>query len=442
MINSSSQATTKPVLPIEYITPRTVVAFLTGDEAAIRLLANSKCTVKLGLAFVMSAGLAREYDHEDLLHEPWHLFIPLLASIATSVLLYAMITLLAMRRGVALDHISYRSFLGLYWMTAPLAWVYGIPVERMATEEAAVQLNLAFLGLVAFWRVVLIIRSIQVVYGAGLLDALPLVMVFADLVMLALLQVSPLPVFSLMSGVRQTDGEQLIAFVSFLAPVVGILGMPVLMIPLLVSFIRSSPWEPISSADSIGEITRSTWYLAVFGIVSWCSVLPMTQPEQQLRYQAERLLRFGRLNEATALMSRHESADFPPYWDPPPRVAYYRLDTYPHVADVLDVLIDKPNNWVRQIYLEKLSRQLGGYSFEWSDLRRMKDDERRKVLSVIERLPERLKLLERSSVRQLLDGVVSSEDRTVSEESRQCATALLELFKQREREPTDDNVKL
>jgi len=30
---------------------------------------------------------AREYDGEDLLHEPWHLLLPLVASLATSFIL-------------------------------------------------------------------------------------------------------------------------------------------------------------------------------------------------------------------------------------------------------------------------------------------------------------------------------------------------------------------
>ena len=52
----------------------------------------------IGLLFVLAAGVAREYDGEDLWHEPWHVLLPLGASLATSLVLYLLVRLVAWLR--------------------------------------------------------------------------------------------------------------------------------------------------------------------------------------------------------------------------------------------------------------------------------------------------------------------------------------------------------
>ena len=65
------------------MTISTLIRYLVGHRRAILEVAESKSAVWLGLLFVISAGFAREYDGVDLLHEPWHLALPLGASLAT-----------------------------------------------------------------------------------------------------------------------------------------------------------------------------------------------------------------------------------------------------------------------------------------------------------------------------------------------------------------------
>jgi len=55
----------------------TLLRYLIGDRKAILAIAGSRHSLWIGFLFVLSAGLAREYDGEDLLHEPWHALIPL-----------------------------------------------------------------------------------------------------------------------------------------------------------------------------------------------------------------------------------------------------------------------------------------------------------------------------------------------------------------------------
>ena len=72
---------------------RTLARYLLGDREAIRTLASTRHTLWLGLLFVLSAGFAREYDGADLLHEPWHVVLPLGASLASSLVLFFLLYL-------------------------------------------------------------------------------------------------------------------------------------------------------------------------------------------------------------------------------------------------------------------------------------------------------------------------------------------------------------
>jgi hypothetical protein len=69
----------------------TLLRFLVGDREAILAVARNRNALWLGLVFVLSAGFAREYDGEDLLREPWHLFIPLGASLLASLVLFTFV---------------------------------------------------------------------------------------------------------------------------------------------------------------------------------------------------------------------------------------------------------------------------------------------------------------------------------------------------------------
>jgi hypothetical protein len=148
------------------MTPRTLLRYLVFlDRQAIQDIAVCRQAVWLGLLFVLSAGFAREYDGEDLLHESRHLLLPLGASLVTSLLLFGLVWLVerGWRRGEQSFGQAYRSFLGLYWMTAPLAWLYAVPVERFLSPADAVRANLWLLGIVALWRVVLMVRVVSYV---------------------------------------------------------------------------------------------------------------------------------------------------------------------------------------------------------------------------------------------------------------------------------------
>ena len=405
------------------VTPMTVLRFLTGDRQAILDLARSRNTIWLGGVLVLSAGFAREYDGEDLLREPWHLFIPHTASLVTSFLLYIMVRLVAFHREAALPGFfgGFRIFLGLYWLTAPLAWVYAIPFERWLSPGDATQWNLTLLGLVALWRVVLIIRVIQVAFGAKTtMDVIMTVLLFGDAVMLSAISFVPVPILQFMGGIRLTETEVVMRDTVLLLRIVGVPGLVLFVIGYAMAFQKQPPWEP-PVIERSSRISKRMWIVAALSLLVWGAVLPSTQPEQQLRWQVEHDLESGRITEALQVMSAHEPSDFPPHWDPPPHVALHRHS--PHIADVVSAVVaENPADWVRELYLDKFQRKFATVFSRFSGATAQK---RAHYLTVLADLP-----LERwypedeweaDQFRTLLEALVSDEEPNVGPEIRKLA---------------------
>jgi hypothetical protein len=347
----------------------TLARFLVGDRGAIQSIVATRGAWALGLMFVLSAGFAREYDGEDLLHEPWHLALPLVASLATSLLLYGLIVLVAWRRsGLGWPVASgYLPFVALYWLTAPLAWLYAIPYERFLSPADAVRANLATLGLVSLWRVALMTRVVSVVFRCHILEAMMVVMLFADAVALTLLSIVPLPIFSIMGGIRLTESEQVLLQVACNVRIAAILSLPVWAIGTLSLFVfprrPGGPWTPIEEfATQRATVARSAWIFAVALLAVGIGLLPLTQRQQQLRRQVETALKRGDVKIGIEVMSAHERDDFPPHWDPPPRIGFG--ETSPTLVDVLQVIAaSEAPKWVEQIFAEKVIDQFAGHYF-------------------------------------------------------------------------------
>lgn len=368
----------------------TIVRFLFGQRQAILQVADTRNAVWLGGLFVLSAGFAREYDGEDLLHEPWHLLIPFAASIATSYLLFVLLRMIVRwheKQDRPSHFASYRSFLALYWMTAPLAWLYAIPFERFQTAAEATSSNLTLLGIVAVWRVVLMTRIVAVVFEVPHRCALFPVMLFADTVAVVVSFVMPTPVISFMGGIRLTESEQLIQSMTWLVRFFGILTWLIWMGGTATVGFGKRTWSSklgqFSSSTTVG---RSAWILAAIAIVFWIPLLPVPQREQQLRRAVENDLRDGRIREALQTMSDHSQSDFPPHWDPPPRIGYG--ENVPSLTDVLQVAQSiKIKRWVLALFELKLIQQSGwryAGAHKWA---RMDDDEFDRNFTILEKLP-------------------------------------------------------
>ena len=365
------------------VAPLTLVRFLMGQRQAIQDVAASPQALVLGSVLVLSAGFAREYDGEDLLHEPWHLLIPHGASLLTSFLLYSLVRLIGIGRTKQLPTFfnGFPVFLRLYWMTAPLAWLYAIPFERWMSPGDATLWNLRLLGIVSVWRVVLMIRIISVVYGAGpLWRVIGAVLLFGDAVMLTAIQFVPVPVLHLMGGVRMTESERLVQGTTLLLQIVGFPSLFILLIMTLIP--ASKPWTPITFSQP-SRIHGTVWLLAAMSILVWPFLLPVTQPEQQRRRMAEQLIMARDFPAAFKYMSKHDRADFPPHWSPPPHVA--QPNPFPLINDVMEVLIEEsPAEWVRAEFVEKFRNRMEGTLSQFGFV---SDEELSSTLRILDRLP-------------------------------------------------------
>ena len=380
----------------------TLFRYLIGNRQAIHTAAASPHTVWIGGLLVASAAFAREYDGEDLLREPWHLLIPHAASLATSLLLYCMIALPSafwQKRWGELAT-GYRTFLGLFWLTAPLAWLYAVPIERFVSAGSATAWNLRFLGIVSVWRVVLITRVLMVSYEVQRWKAIATVLCFGDAVMLVALRYAPAPVLMLMGGIRLTESESIIQGTQLLLMLIGMPALVLLGCVYLGTFARPGSVQRFPSRQHDLQTDRATWALVATACICWLFILPMTQREQQNRYAVESAVESLKFDTALAYLSEREPTDFPPHWTPPPHIAFPNQPC--EITDVMKVMLNRDvAPWVYGMYLSKFQRQLENGLFpygnqdltayvevleilpieQWANIETRRDDPVRYVLS-------------------------------------------------------------
>lgn len=362
--------------------------FMFGHSDAIHAVAKSQNALWVGLLFVFSAGLAREYDGEYLLREPWHLLLPLVASLSTSLVLYSLVYLAARGHSVLKLHwwAGYRTLLTFYWMTAPLAWLYAVPVERFLDPVRATQANFALLAIVSVWRVLLITRAISVWLDAGYFSVLLIVLFFADTVLLAANFAMPMPVWDIMGGIRLPQRESIILTVRLMVGVYGTMAWFVFLIAAcIVAFGSKLPWY-------LGELPkppefktgRSMWLFAILLLIVGLAILPLAQPEQARRWHAEHLLQTGQVADAVQYMASIPRRQFPPQWNPPPRTSYG--DNKPPLDEVVAEIkkADAPE-WLRDVYLEKVLESRSGMQGAIKQAESGKTEQLEAILDMLER---------------------------------------------------------
>ena len=348
------------------ITPKTILGFLLFQRASILCVASSNSARWLGLVFVLSAGLAREYDGEYLIGEPWHLVLPLAASLVGCMALALLVGWLSwsrMVRDVSLLT-KFAALLNVYWMTAPMALLYAIPFERFMGPGGATQANLTLLGVISVWRVTLMIRSVSVLFGASWVASTMPVMVFCLAIGYAALKLIPSPVFMLMGGIRLTESEDIILGTRFLLIAGGVVTAPIWLIGFLCCCSMKSPWTwQLRKFEHQNQpVSWTSWVLALLSISFLTPVLPRTQHEQWLRWRAEKLLLSGSFDELSKLTHDHSELELPPHWDPPPRIGYG--ETKPElISTTIAIHASKPADWFWKLYLDKIERKDNHFGF-------------------------------------------------------------------------------
>jgi hypothetical protein len=357
------------------MTLRTLLLYLIGDRQAILTLASDRRALWVGLLFVLSAGFAREYDVRSLVHEPYFLLLPLGVSLVASLILFcALFRPVIPSEGhtpsVPSFWFAYERFLTLFWMTAPLAWLYAIPYEQFLSPQNATIANLLTLGLVAAWRVALTVRVVSVLMGYSGRAAFFNVLGCITVVSLVAGCLVAVPLICTMSGLHQKEGEGIVVSVGWYVVWAAVGFLPICALGLILTHSERGPWQgPLAPSEPRTFPSRGVWCLAISSVAIWGLILPFTQPSLILKTEVDNDLKGGRIAEGLALMSAHQPGDFPqdwdPHWDPPPFTHVYGAP--PHILDVMEVMIEHPPAaWVRDYYLAKcrvyLRRQSWGPS--------------------------------------------------------------------------------
>src|SRR5262245_10759862 len=103
----------------------TYIAFLFGSRRAIESVLTARGVFPLAVLLTISAGLAREYDGEYLVAEPWYVFVPLVVALGMATALWLVLLATSWRFlpiGVP-GYRAYLQFLTCYLLTAPMAWL-------------------------------------------------------------------------------------------------------------------------------------------------------------------------------------------------------------------------------------------------------------------------------------------------------------------------------
>ena len=174
--------------------------FLTFRPVSSAVHTQWRAFLIFGLVCTWLAGIGRYWDNPRA-----HLWQTLgLGSVAYVFILAFLIW--ALLAPLQPSNWSYRNVLLFLTLTSPLALLYAVPVEKFMSWEAAVSANVAFLGVVAIWRVALYIvflrRTARMNAGGVVLGTLlPLSIIVFVLAVLNLEHV----IFNIMGGIRPED---------------------------------------------------------------------------------------------------------------------------------------------------------------------------------------------------------------------------------------------
>jgi hypothetical protein len=282
--------------------------FLLGNRGAIERIAACRWALPAGFLFVLSAGLARNYDHLWLLGQPEWFLGPLAMSLFSAGFIFAILGAVVGFGG------GFLSWLALFWLTAPCAWIYGIPVESHTDLLTATKWNLGFLGIVSVWRVVLMTRATVVLTGE------PTWAIFCAILAPCCWEMffgsinQSFSLVGIMGGVRLPPHHLWLKSANETVQVVslylGLLSIGALIVAWFLRRRRKDGFRPrgFQRLPLLGS--RSWWVFPTLAIVAWCL---MAWPSQRLlenNYKLQQLLNRGDYRQALDFAATRKREDF------------------------------------------------------------------------------------------------------------------------------------
>ncbi|MES2468804.1 MAG: hypothetical protein V4675_15985 [Verrucomicrobiota bacterium] len=331
--------------------PSDLLLYLVGNRGAIERIAASRQALWAGALLVVSAGIARNYDHLSLLAQPEWILGPFGMSLFSAGLIWLMLM-----AGISVysqngKDPAFRTFLTFFWLTAPCAWLYGFPVERFTDLLRATQWNFAFLIVVSVWRMALIVRVVTVLTGAATGRVLAWVMLPACIEMGLGSLIKGLSLISIMGGVRLPPHH---AFIKQASGVVMTgsfwLGLASLLaIIVYVSRESEEVTKPLCRdriAESPGVILTSAAFLLGWILIAIPAQGPVRQTYQLSQYFADQQWRTGIKYAAARQRSDFSGIHFLP---PDPYARKYGGAIF----RVLEAMDGSEPEWLRRVWISQ-----------------------------------------------------------------------------------------
>ena len=336
-----------------------VTGFLVGNGNSIRAVASSRAAIWTGLLLVLLTAIARNYDQTFILENP---FLWLFGSLLFSLFSGAWIFLVAY--GIAWGYMStdrprmwsaWPAFMGLFWMTAPIAWLYAIPVERFLDSLTAARANVLLLAIVSIWRVLLMTRVFQVLHGARFLMALSWVLIPVTVEVLVLAVFGgglSKRIMAGMMGMRNSPEEEILLRSMSTATSIALCILPAAILTAVVWRVKT-PAIPLPQRMT-GPIP---WLPISFAALFWLTVAILPQRELSKNAEIESFIAAKQYRGALDYLSAHRPNDFAPSRSLPPMP--FEFEIFEHLPPLIAASKSSDSLWVQQHLLFRLDQMCG-----------------------------------------------------------------------------------
>jgi len=345
------------------------IRYLCGQGSAIREVAESRSALWTGIGLVLLTSIARNYDQTFIGEKIFlWLFGSLLFSMVSGTWLYIIVYGWFVRRGAAdadgnkpAFWSGWRGFMGLFWMTAPIAWLYAIPVERFYDSIIAAKLNLCLLAIVSFWRVALMARVFQVMAKA------PFMMILVWVLLAAAVEVCVVVFFggsfakrimAGMGGMRNSPEEEILYSAMSAVFTVAFWAVPVALVTALL-------WRPFGRLTPLPGLQSRpiAWGSLTMLVLFWVVVAIVPQRELVNSVAVERMVASGQARAALDYLGRHERTDFAPARTLPPKA--HESELFEQLPACFDEVQSADPTWVRRHLVGRLDEMMVHYGPRW-----------------------------------------------------------------------------
>jgi hypothetical protein len=365
---------------------RVMAGCLLGNARAIQEVARNRSALWTGIVLVLLTGIARNYDQNYFLETPMWLVGPLVFSFFSGSFLYWVLV-----RRFAGSHFpendprpaQWPSFMALFWMTAPIAWLYALPVERLLDPYPAAQANLVLLGTVSLWRVLLMSRILEVLFEISFFRALGWVLVAASLEIILVLFFGAYTsgslsrsVLAAMAGMRNSPEE---ALLSNALGLIWAYSWAVLLV--CIALLARRPFRGTVSPLPKPSTGRLPWLPLATLAVIWVLIAIPPQLEQRRYVTHAEFVEQGNYSDGLTYLAQYQRRDFPPARRLKPDPYVYRV--WQDLPPTIGLLTSNTPAWIRHVYLSHLTATLSHPYARYDSLTNVAV-----MFSALEQLPE------------------------------------------------------